>query len=312
MDEPKVIEQHGRRIITALEHAWAAIQDQHPDVPGVVIVTGAGSNQKDPRGVSCAAATGPSGGSSTAMTSPVPLSCLSRASCWRPEAGRWWRSCCTRPPAPWPPGAHQGHQRRRNRYHNKWFVALAAELCLRGPDVTDKITAWSNCALTGASRLRRLRRGDRRDRRGPAPVPGGPPARPGGKDGGQDQGGDGPGKPSKRGGRRVAVECTCQPEGRRLQLTPRQIEDGPIVCGLCCARSRCHKMRTRPRGRHRDRRLSGQAISQKNGARLSEHLIRCVVPMRVSKLPSCTTGSTLLPWTSIWYCRLKKYLPLPR
>ena len=26
-------EQHGSRIIAALEHAWAAIQDQHPDVP---------------------------------------------------------------------------------------------------------------------------------------------------------------------------------------------------------------------------------------------------------------------------------------
>ena len=46
MTEPRVIEQHGSRIIGALEQAWAAIQDQHPDVPDVVIVTGAGSNQK--------------------------------------------------------------------------------------------------------------------------------------------------------------------------------------------------------------------------------------------------------------------------
>ena len=36
-----------------------------------------------------------------------------------------------------------------NRYHNKRFVALAAELGLRGPDVPDKITGWSNCTLTG-------------------------------------------------------------------------------------------------------------------------------------------------------------------
>ena len=46
MTEPRTIEQHGSRIIAALERAWAAIQDQHPDVPDVVIVTGAGSNQK--------------------------------------------------------------------------------------------------------------------------------------------------------------------------------------------------------------------------------------------------------------------------
>jgi hypothetical protein len=46
MADPRTIEQHGSRIIAALEHAWAAIQDAHPDVPDVVIVTGAGSNQK--------------------------------------------------------------------------------------------------------------------------------------------------------------------------------------------------------------------------------------------------------------------------
>ena len=36
MPEPKAIEQHGSRIITALEHAWAAIQDAHKAAaPGV-------------------------------------------------------------------------------------------------------------------------------------------------------------------------------------------------------------------------------------------------------------------------------------
>ena len=41
MTDPRIIEQHGSRIIAALERAWAAIQDLHPDVPDVVIVTGA-------------------------------------------------------------------------------------------------------------------------------------------------------------------------------------------------------------------------------------------------------------------------------
>ena len=36
-----------------------------------------------------------------------------------------------------------------NRYHNKRFVALAAELGLRGPDMPDKVTGWSDCTLTG-------------------------------------------------------------------------------------------------------------------------------------------------------------------
>jgi hypothetical protein len=33
MNDRRSIEQHGSRIIAALEHAWAAIQDQHPTCP---------------------------------------------------------------------------------------------------------------------------------------------------------------------------------------------------------------------------------------------------------------------------------------
>ena len=35
--------------------------------------------------------------------------------------------------------------------------------------------------------------------------------------------------------KRVAVECACQPP-RKLHMTPKQIEDGPVICGLCHAR----------------------------------------------------------------------------
>ena len=123
-----------------------------------------------------------------------------------------------------------------NRYHNKRFVALAAELGLRGPDVPDKITGWSHCTLhgqvaydawaevTAAIDTARL----------PFLVDLVRPGRPGGGGGGEDQGDDG-GQPAKRGGRRIPVECACHPQPRRLQLTPKQIEDGPIVRGLCCA-----------------------------------------------------------------------------
>src|SRR5262249_54451956 len=120
-----------------------------------------------------------------------------------------------------------------NRYHNKRFVALAVELGLRGPDVPDKITGWARCTLHGQAAY-----GGWADvtaridaARLPFLIALARPGRPGG----EGQGDDGPGKPAKRGGRRVAVECTCQPEPRRLQLTPKQIEDGPIMCGLCCA-----------------------------------------------------------------------------
>jgi hypothetical protein len=42
MTEARAIAEHGSRIIAALERAWAAIQDQHPEV----IITGAETSQK--------------------------------------------------------------------------------------------------------------------------------------------------------------------------------------------------------------------------------------------------------------------------
>ncbi len=238
MTEPRTVAEHGSRIIAALEHAWAAIQDQHLDVPDVVIVTGAGPNQKG-----------------------TPEGYRLRGHHW-PE--RWILDGHEGQRAPelfvagellsagghtvvevmLHEAAHALAARRDikdtsaagNRYHNKRFVALAAELGLRGPDVPDKITGWSNCTLTGqaayesyadvAAAIDTARLPFLADQPGVAGPGGG---------GEEDQGGDGPGKPAKRGGRRVAAQCVCLPEPRRIQLTPKQIEDGPIICGLCCA-----------------------------------------------------------------------------
>jgi hypothetical protein len=33
----------------------------------------------------------------------------------------------------------------------------------------------------------------------------------------------------------VAIECACQPKPRKLHMTPKQIEDGPVICGVCGA-----------------------------------------------------------------------------
>ena len=170
MAQPRSIEPHGSRIIIALEHAWAAIQDQHPDVPDVVIVTGAGSNQKG-----------------------TPEGYRLRGHHW---PGRWVLDGPDEDRAPelfiagellaaggravvevmLHEAAHALATRRGikdtsaagNRYHNKRFAALAAELGLLSPDVPDKITGWSNCR---AGRLRRVRQRRGRDRPGPAAVP---------------------------------------------------------------------------------------------------------------------------------------------
>ena len=151
MTEPRTIAEHGSRIIAALERAWAAIQDRHPDVPDVVIVTGAGSNQKGT----------PEGYRLRGHHWPERWVLQGRDGQRAPElfiagellsaGGRAVLEVMLHETA------HALAARRGikdtsaagNRYHNKRFVALAAELGLRGPDVPDKVTGWSNCTLTG-------------------------------------------------------------------------------------------------------------------------------------------------------------------
>ena len=154
----------------------------HPDVPDVVIVTGAGSNQKG-----------------------TPEGYQLRGHHW-PE--RWVLGGQDQPRAPelfiagellaaggravvevmLHEAAHALATRRGikdtsaagNRYHNKRFVALAAELGLRGPGRAGQDHRLVALHAARAGRLRRLGRRDRRDRRGPAPVPDrpGPPGPP--------------------------------------------------------------------------------------------------------------------------------------
>lgn len=230
--------EHGSRIIAALERAWTAIRTRHPDVPDVVIVTGAGSNQRG-----------------------TPEGYRLRGHHW-PE--RWVTDpAVRRMPELFVAGellaagggavlevmlheaAHalavvrgiKDTSAEGNRYHNKRFVALAAELGLSGPDRPEKVIGWSDCKITGETAAAYgdvIRAID--GARLPF-LPDGPGVAGGGdgQDGGGEQGGgggqDGKG-PKKRGGRRAAVECGCQPP-RKLHMTPKQIEDGPVLCGLC-------------------------------------------------------------------------------
>ena len=210
---------------------------RHPDVPDVVIVTGAGSNQKGT----------PEGYRLRGHHWPEQWILQGRDGHRAPElfiagellsaGGRAVLEVMLHE------AAHALATRRGikdtsaagNRYHNKRFVALAAELGLRGSDSPDKVTGWSGCTLTDETASGYAKVTAAIDTaRLPFLIDFTTPAGPGGEDG-DDQGDGGPGKPAKRGGRRAAVECACQPEPRRIQLTPKQIEDGPIVCGLCCA-----------------------------------------------------------------------------
>ena len=234
--EDEAAREYGSQIITALEQAWAAIRDQHPEIPDVVIVTGAGSNQKGiPEG-------------------------------YRLQGHHWPERWITDPAEPRMPelfvagellaaggravvevmlheAAHalavargiKDTSSEGNRYHNKRFVALGVELGLRGPDRPEKVIGWSDCQITDETAADYTDVISAIDTARLPFLPGGPVVTGGGEDGqGRGEGGeDGQGeKPKKRGGRRMAVECACQPP-RKLHMTPKQIEDGPVFCGVC-------------------------------------------------------------------------------
>jgi hypothetical protein len=108
--------------------------------------------------------------------------------------------------------------------------ALAAELGLRGRRppgkgdrlvrlrLTDETAADYAPAVSGidVARLPYLPDGP--------PGPGGDDGQDEGDSGGEDQG---EGKLKKRGGRRAAVECACQSQPRRLQMTPSRSRTVP-------------------------------------------------------------------------------------
>jgi hypothetical protein len=230
--------EHGSRIITALEQAWAATRDRHPEVPDVVIVTGAGSNQKG-----------------------LPEGYRLRGHHW-PERWVTDRADRRRMPELFVAGellaaggsavlevmlheaAHalavirsiRDTSAEGNRYHNKRFVALATEMGLAGPARPEKVIGWSDCRITDQTTAAYDDVISAIDSARLPFLPDGIPSGDDGDGGGEDQGGGGDGetKPKRRGGRRLAVECACQPP-RKLHMTPKQIEDGPVICGLCAA-----------------------------------------------------------------------------
>jgi hypothetical protein len=236
MSEDELAATHGSRIIEALEETWSAIRERHPEIPPAVAITGAGSNQKGtPKGYRLRGhhwperwVTDPEQGGRSAelfiageLLAAGGLAVLETMLHEAAHALARARGI-------------KDTSAEGNRYHNKRFVALAEELGLRGPERAEKVIGWSGCTLTDettdsyaeiikaidTARLPYLADIGLTDGDGTGT----------GEDGDGQDGGDG--KPRKRGGRHVATVCGCTPP-RRLQLTPKQIEDGPVVCGNC-------------------------------------------------------------------------------
>lgn len=194
------------RLVTALDRTWAAIQERHPDVPGVVIALGAGSGSGAPK--------------------------LGHFA-----AGRWQRGD-TRLPELFIGGEglgrgsrgvlgtllHEGAHgvasvreiqdtSRQGRFHNARFRALAEEL---GLAVAKAGTiGWSATSVPDATAA--LYRGELR--RLDAALVAFRHAELGNGRGGRASSNNG-----------LAARCEC---GRRIRVSQTVLAAGPITCGIC-------------------------------------------------------------------------------
>ena len=224
----------GSPVITALQGAWSAIRDRHPEVPAAVVITGPVPGQKSASEADVLNGHhwpeqwtgGPDEAGRAVMTIAPELlvqggraivEALLHAGAHGLAAARGTRDTSA-----------AGH-----RYHNKRFVALAEELGLSGPGQPESVTGWSGCTLTGQAAAAYAAAIAAIDEAWP-PYAGDLPYLSGRPAGRQAEGEDGP---ARRAGRRQPAECECQPP-RRIQLTPRQLEVGPILCGVCGAQFR--------------------------------------------------------------------------
>ncbi|WP_143053701.1 hypothetical protein [Streptomyces sp. 2112.2] len=222
---------HGGRIITALESAWSAIRSNHGDVPQVVMITGTARQLGGDRWGHFGAdfwAVPQNGSRASELFIAGELIALGGARVLQTLIHE---------------GAHGVAYVRGikdtsgdgNRYHNKRFVAIAEEMGLQGPAESMKTHGWTACTLPTATAERYAAVIAELDA---AALPYlGAPAVSNSDD--EDQGDDAEGgdggeeKPKKkRAGKRFAIECKCD-DPRRLQVSPKSVEDGPIICGLC-------------------------------------------------------------------------------
>lgn len=240
-----VSDKHGLRIIAAMQLFWDELRREHSELPDVVIVTGTGYNTKVPKNGSFQ----PTGWKVTREENVhhpeqerveggvLPaIDRLEKVDKGLAEvfiAGeRIAQGGLLVAQTLIHEGAHAlGHVRNvpttghGGRYHNKEFARFGEELGLVKPakadkslgfsfmeigeDATEKYKPWYEGFDDLPNLKGRLLIGEaiRATRTAPAPGAG-------------------------RAGKRFAVECECVP-ARRIQVSPKTLETGGIICGVC-------------------------------------------------------------------------------
>ncbi|WP_073229313.1 hypothetical protein [Streptomyces sp. NBRC 110465] len=149
----EISHEHGSRIITALEAAWAAIRAQHPEVPHVLMITGTGRSRTGitwghfgEKRWTVETSIGNVGGRTHELFAGgelLSLGGLRTVQTLLHEAAHAL--------------AHvRGIKDTSSdyRYHNKRFVKLAEELGLTGPATPANVIGWSDCTITDAAAQR--------------------------------------------------------------------------------------------------------------------------------------------------------------
>lgn len=215
------------RLVDHLEQLWNEIREAHTEIPTAVIITGQGTSK-------------------SRRARHVRLGHF-RPGCWQTFAGERdpevfiaGETIAAGPEmvletmlheAAHALGAVRGIKNTSasgGQWHNKKFAALAREVGLEPPERAQPPLGFSECKLTRAALahygpvlglIERGRLASLPDDGEPVGDPNAPrPTKPAGE---------------KTGGKRVACECGCLPTPRRLQLTPKQLAEGAVLCGNC-------------------------------------------------------------------------------
>lgn len=223
---------HGSKLIQALESAWSDIRTAYPDVPDAVIITGtAHQGRRIVRGHFAAARW--TTAELNRETGEVGLSMpevFLAGELFQPQdgpdsdaerpggfGGRVMQTLVHEAAHGRAHTAGRKDTSRGGRYHNRIFLFLAEEMGLSKPQAPDPTLGWSDCHLDQLGRwggtVERLNAAHVPHRKAPALSLA-------------------PGMAMMRSGQRTSCECACDPP-RKLAITPKQMEAGLILCGVC-------------------------------------------------------------------------------
>ncbi|MER6365838.1 hypothetical protein [Kitasatospora sp. NPDC001527] len=226
-EEHQAVRGHGSAIVGALEEAWEAIREKHPQIRPVVMITGTKRQHGGDRLGHFGA------GRWVAPSEPTGRAAeLFVAGELIRSGGRAVLAVLLHE------GAHAlAHARgirdmSNDRYHSGVFRELAEELGLQAPEAgLSRRHGWAFMVLPDATAERYRATIAALDAAALPYLTG----RTGAGDDGTGTGERPPVLPGQqRAGRRFAVRCRC-PTPRTLQVTPKSWEDGPVVCGRCWA-----------------------------------------------------------------------------